>query len=326
MAKEKAKKVRISNSSINTYGSRVLTEGVDFSQFQRNPILLWMHRRGEVDSIVGSVENIRVENDDLVGELVFDGIGETSKMIAEKWEKGTLRMVSANFDIVELSDDPEHILTGQKAFTVTKSKLIEVSVVDIGGNDDALVLLRKDGQSIALSNENNGLTLPLIGGNKTTNKEETIMDLKAIALKLGLPETATEQQILDAIGVAQEKVKDSDTLKTEMEAIKLANITSLVEGAITSRKVGADKKDHFIALGKQIGAESLKLTFESMATQMKPTDIVGGGVQLSNGNVTGGEWKKLSEVPSDKVMELRANDKPTYMKLFKAEYGYECEI
>lgn len=322
MAKEKKNKVRISNSSINTYGSRVLTEGVDFSQFQRNPILLWMHRRGEVDSIVGSVINIAVEGDDLVGELVFDGIGETSKMISEKWEKGTLRMVSANFDIVELSDDPEHVLTGQKAFTVTKSKLVEVSVVDIGGNDDALVLLRKDGQSIALSNEDNGLTLPMLGGNKTTNKLDD-MDFKTIALKLGLPETATEQEILDAISVAQDKAKDSDELKTEVESIRLANITSLVDSAITARKVGADKKEHFITLGKQIGAESLKLTFESMATQMKPTDIVGGGVPLSG---SAGDWKKLSEVPADKLMELRDNDKDTYMRLYKAEYGVDCKI
>lgn len=314
-------KVRISNSSINCYGTRVLTSGVDYSQFERNPILLWMHRRGDVGSIVGTVQNISAEGDDLTGELVFDGIGETAKMVAEKWEKGTLKMVSANFDIIELSEAPEHVLPGQTAHTVTRSKLVEVSVVDIGGNDDAIVMLNKDGESIALSNEENGTKLPLLG--KKLNKKMT--DLKAIALKLGLPEAATEQEILNAISLLLGLKAENETMKTELEGIRLAGITALVDGAIAMRKINADKKEHFIELGKKVGADSLKLTFESMSAQVKPTEITGqGSAQFSAGATW--EWKKLSEVPEDKIEDLRANDKQTYMRLYKAEYGIECEL
>lgn len=57
-----------------------------------------------------------------------------------------------------------------------------------------------------------------------------------------------------------------------------------------------------------------------MTPAQKPLDIIrpasGGSVTL--------EWKKLSDVPTDKIMELRTNDKPTYMKLYKAEYGVDC--
>ncbi len=45
-------------------------------------------------------------------------------------------------------------------------------------------------------------------------------------------------------------------------------------------------------------------------------EVTGGSVTL--------EWKKLSDVPADKIMELRTNDKSTYMKLYKAEYGVDC--
>ena len=111
----------------------------------------------------------------------------------------------------------------------------------------------------------------------------------------------------------------NEQLRQEKEQMQLAGITAAVESAITERRITAEKKDHFIALGKQVGLESLKLTFEAMNPAQKPTDIIrpaGGG--------TASEYKKLSDVPADKMMELRNNDKSTYMKLYKAEYGVDC--
>lgn len=325
----KKNKVRISNSSINCYGSRVITSGIDYSQYERNPILLWMHRRGDVSNVIGTVINLAVEGDDLVGELVFDGIGENSKIAKEKWESGTLKMVSPNLEIIELSDAPEHVIPGQTAFTATRSKLIEISVVDIGGNDDALVMLQYEGKSIALSNEDKGKQLPLLklGGEQTEVETKINLSmelLKKTALKLGLAETATEQEVMSAIEAAQAFEPKVKQLEGEKAAMELANITSMVEGAVMARKIGADKKDHFVELGQKVGAESLKLTFDSMSATMKPTDVTGKEVKL--GAPTAGEYKKLSEVPADKIMELRKDDKETYMKLYKAEYGIECEL
>lgn len=326
---EKKNKVVISNSSINCYGSRVLTSGIDITQYERNSLLLWMHRRGDVGSVVGSVINLAKEGDNVVGELVFDGIGETSKLVKEKWEAGTLKMVSANLEVMELSDEPEYILPGQRAYTVTRSKLIEVSVVDIGGNDDALVMLQREGKSIALSNNDEGEQLPLLtlSGLEAEFKSKINLSmefLKKTALKLGLAETATEQEVLKAIEDAKAYEPKVKVLEDQMAAIELAGITSMVEGAVTARKIGADKKDHFVELGQKVGAESLKLTFDSMSATMKPTDVTGKEVKL--GAPTAGEYKKLGEVPADKIMELRKDDKETYMKLYKAEYGIECDL
>ena len=36
------KRVRISNDSLNSYGTRVLTAGMDVEQYMRNPVLLYM--------------------------------------------------------------------------------------------------------------------------------------------------------------------------------------------------------------------------------------------------------------------------------------------
>ncbi|KAA6331633.1 hypothetical protein EZS27_019783 [termite gut metagenome] len=128
----KSKEVVISNSSLNSHGFRVLTSGIDTVQFKRNPILLWMHSRawrGTTDEVlpIGRIEDLRIEGDNLIGTPVFDEKDEFALKIKQKFENGFLKMVSPGLDPVETSDDPLHILQGQRRATVTKSKLIEVS-------------------------------------------------------------------------------------------------------------------------------------------------------------------------------------------------------
>jgi len=280
-----------------------------------------MHRRGEV---IGQMRDIRVDGDDITGEPWFDEVTDESKLRKQQWDAGSLQMVSANFDIIKLSDNVDDLLPGQCRPTVTESKLVEVSIVDIGGNDDAIVLTH-EGKELKLAAGVDNADLPLLNIESQT-KNELEMDFKAIALKLGLPEAASEQDILNAINVLLGYKTANETLRQEKEQMQLSAITQMVGEAKTAGKFPAEKEAHFIELGKKVGVESLKLTLDSMSAAVKPTDIInqtsgagaGGNMQLS------GDWKKLSDVPGDKLAELRESDKPAYMRLYKAEYGIDC--
>lgn len=313
-----AKEVVITNSKVNSYGSRVITSGIDLTQYTRNPILLWMHNRpfsGRKDEVLplGYVDNIRVEGDDLIGIPFFDKNDEFARQIESKWENGILKMVSAGLDIVELSDDPALSLPGQRRMTITRSKLVEVSIVDIGANDDAIALY-KDGNRLNLSAGDN-CEIPLLTLNKIEDE-----NMKTIALKLGLSETATEAEILAKIGTLLVNAEKSVTLQTEMDTLKLANITSVVDTAVSEKRITEDKKEHFINLGKAVGVASLKDTLSLMEPAVRPLDLINRGGGGGTGVRT--EFKKLSDVPAEEVMELRKN-RAEYTRLFKAEYGFE---
>ena len=178
---------------MNCYGTRVLTSGIDLAQYQRNPVLLYMHERGKV---VGLVKDVKVEGQDVTGELVFDEATDLSRQLKKQWEFGSVKMVSANFQVLEMSDDKQLLAEGQQRPTVTKSKLIEVSVVDIGGNDDAIVLTH-EGKTISLSAGQNAIdgVLPLLDNVSKTPLKNKEMELKDLAIKLGLKETATEAEV-----------------------------------------------------------------------------------------------------------------------------------
>lgn len=191
-----SKRVRISNNSINSYGTRVLTAGMEIEQYSRNPVLLYMHQRG---SVIGYVKDLRVEGDEITGELMFDEATELSQRCKKQYEFGSLKMVSVGIDILEMSEDKGLLLQGQTRPTVTRSKLFEVSLVDIGSNNDAIVL-QKDGQRIELGKDGENY-LPLLS-NKQPDKKN-LMDekelLKQLRELLELPETTEASEILEKV-------------------------------------------------------------------------------------------------------------------------------
>ena len=300
----KTKRVRISNESLNSYGTRVLTAGMNVEQYNRNPVLLYMHERGQV---IGYVKDLKVEGDEVTGELMFDEATELSQRCKKQWEFGSLKMVSAGIDILELSEDPKHLVQGQTSPTISKSKLFEVSLVDIGANDDAIVL-QKDGKRIELGKDG-GVELPLLHSNNNKNQKPKQMDQEKLALQLGLPK--------DADGA------EAETLRQERDTLRAARIETLVNAAIAEKKIGEDKKQQFLDLGKKIGADELKQTFDAMSPQVKLSNIVNGGGAPAGGHA---EYKKLSDVPSDELSKMREQNPAQYKKLYKAEYGIECEI
>lgn len=302
-------RIRITNERLNSYGTRVLTAGMDIEQYQRNPVLLYMHRRGDV---IGMVKDIKVEGDEITGELCFDEATDLSRQAKKQYEFGSLRMVSVGIDIIEMSDEPALLVQGQTSPTITRSKLFEVSLVDIGSNDDAITL-RKDGKILTLAGGGEN-TLPTLN-----KKQVSFMDNKKLALLLGLPETATEAEIQAKLNQMLAEHQELETLRTESEQMRLAAITAAVDSAISERRLTTDKKEQFITLGKKVGIDDLKATLAAMVPAAKVSSVI----SPESGQVS---FKKLSEVPADQIESLRENDKATYRKLYRAEYGIDCEI
>ena len=77
-------------------------------------------------------------------------------------------MASAGIEIIETSDAPEYLLQGQTRRTITRCRLEEVSIVDIGGNNDALQLYDTSGKVLKLSAGEDNDVLPLLALNRKT--------------------------------------------------------------------------------------------------------------------------------------------------------------
>ena len=319
-------RIRITDETLNCYGTWIKTDGVDLVQYQKNPVLLWMHWRGV---IIGYIKDIKVENGEITGEPFFDEVREESKLAKQQWEKGSLRMGSPNLEVIEVSDDPALLKPGQRRPTITKCKLVEYSMVDIGGNDNNIRLTYAN-KELKLAEGEDCPVLPLLKTNvKPNNPKKMNQELQAIALMLGLSAEATLTDVQKQVRTLLELKKENETLgnevktlKEQLDGIQLSGITSMVDEAIKAGKFTADKKNHFVELGKKVGAESLKMTLDTMSVSMKPSTIL-------NKPSAGGapkQYQKLSEVPEAELKLMREEDKEQYKRLYKAEYGFECNI
>lgn len=310
----KGKRVRITNDRLNSYGTRVLTAGMDVEQYKRNPVLLYMHERGNV---IGYVKDLKVDDGEVTGELMFDEASDLSVRCKKQWEFGSLKMVSAGLDILETSEDASLLVQGQTSPTITKSKLFEVSLVDVGANDDAIVL-QKDGRKITLGKDSE-CPLPMLNN----NKKQKQMEQKQCALQLGLPETATEAEIAAKIRELTAAKQENETLRKEKETLTLASIIAVVEKAVGEKRIGAEKKEEFVNLGKEIGQKKLERIISAMSPQIKLSGFVGHG---GTSNDQPSTYKKLSDVPQGELLALRKDQPEEYKRLYKAEYGMECEL
>lgn len=316
------KKVRISDESVNCYGTRIITSGIDLSYYKEtNPVLLFMHDRGKV---VGIVKNLEVKGTELMGEIEFDKASPLSEQLEKQYEFGSMRMVSANFRILETSSNKSLAKEGQTRETVTRCQLFEVSCVDIGGNANALVLSDQEGNTLPLSaKDDKGALLPLLNdtSNNPLNKVNK-MEVKELALAMGLAETATDAEITAKINEMKLAADNATTVQKNLDNL----ILKAVETAISEKRLNAEMKDHFVELGKKVGLESLQLTLNAMQPQGKVTAVVNHTNGRQQRVTSPGQYQKLSEVPGDELLELRDNHRDEYIKLYKAEFGFEPDM
>ena len=315
----------ISDESINSYGFWVRTAGIDLTQFNRNPILLWMHNRpymGREDEIlpIGKVVDLKLENGILSGMPVFDQNDDFAKKIESKWESGILNMGSAGLRVIEESEDPKWIKPDQRRMTVLKSKLREVSIVDIGSNDNALgvALYDEDGTLLTLSAYNEDkCPVKLLSNKKNTN-------MKLIALALGLADTATEVEIE---AKTKELAAENQQLKQEKADRELAESNAkkqeaeqLVEKAVKEGRIDAKAKDQFLKLFAA-DFDAAKLSLESIA---RPANVAAqiesnaGGDASEEARLAKLSWDDLDK--SNQLITLKEKYPVLYTQKFNEKF------
>ena len=215
----------VNTENVNEYGYRILTGGIDISQYMRNPVVLFGHTRAlnnNPEAIIGRVVKLYIEDSKLIADIEFDQNDKYAQKIAKKVEGGFIRMASLYADVIEGSTDEALVLPGQTHETITKCKLVEISIVDIGGNDDALKLSR-NGQPIQLKKIES----------KLNNND---MSLKTIALALALADNATDVQVLQEVNTLKLAKETAETKATKLEK-EIKDIQGVDAETLTNKAV-----------------------------------------------------------------------------------------
>lgn len=307
-------RVRLTSNAINSYGSRILTEGIDIEQYMRNPVLLWMHERGNV---IGRLEDIQKDADGITAEVVFDEVSERSKTAKAQWDAGSLRMVSVGIEVIEVSSASDVVMPGQTRPTITRSKLFEVSVVDVGANDDALRLTH-DGKVLTLAHGAECDILPLIADRSNHNNNDMALREQLIEA-LGLDTAVADSEIVDNVRllVAYEAQTTEDLVA--YEALRRADIERRVDKAISAGSIQAERRADIVEIGMQ-DVDTLDVLLSSLSTPHASAieQIQEGKGQEDKASLSA-EWDTLDRQGA--LFDLRNNDPERFQQLFKAKFN-----
>ena len=278
----------ISDESVNRYGYRILSRGMSTASFEKNPVIFYNH--GTYSLPIGKGKDLQHEVDGTITlDIDFDMEDEQAVAVQKKAERGFLNACSVGIDVLETSTDASLVLTGQTRPTVTRSELLELSICGIPGTRNAL---RLNG----VHTEDIEHILPRI--NHT--KEE--LNMKRVFEQLGLPETATEEDILAQLKphpALSEGEGSKDLLLARLDAID-QKITDLS----ASKKVieETEKTPRLTDLMKGLRTEAVSSKKEEMS------------------------WAQLQALPEQEFEQYRAEQKEAYSKLFSTHYGFEPTV
>ena len=126
--------------------SDIVTQNFDLDGFNSNPVAPWNHDYSQPP--IGKWENVRIEDNQLRGDLVFDPNPDhkLARLVEEQYRTGFLNTVSVGFlpgtttkrNTLD-EDDPRFARSG---FVFDRNVLLEASAVVVPGNSEAVAVSR----------------------------------------------------------------------------------------------------------------------------------------------------------------------------------------
>lgn len=332
----KTYKFTVHDDSVNTYGFRMLTDGANLSEFEKNPVVLYNHNDWETP--IGRADRVYKENGTIVAEIVFDTADPKAAEIAGKVERGFLRMASVGaWPPEESTDDTLMKLDGQTGPTITRWTLREISICPIGANHNALAMYdRTTGKRIDLSDRDTVIRLTdnLKKANINPKKKN---NMSVITQMLHLSDSASEQAIAEEVrklialrdkGQTEAARLESDirNLKSKLETFekkereaRKAQAVALVDAAVKDGRIDAS--------GREAWLEDMERDFDNASVRLSSIarrQAVAGQIvtEGKTGAVTLRDMTFQDILKADRLKELK-QDKELYRQKFREAYGHE---
>jgi HK97 family phage prohead protease len=307
----------------------VLTSGISLEFFKKNPVMLLNHDKNK---IMGKWENIRIEGTQLLADAVFDEKDAEAIKMYEKVEQGMLNCVSIGFELVE-------VVYGAEGFednpVVVKCTLKEASLTPVPANESALRVYDKDGQVLS---SDQLLTILSKNQNPISMKKLSFFVAALQVAGVNLSNDASEDDVLKAVQKLSKEHAELSNDKTELEtknteltgklktitdaskAAETKKIETLVDDAITAKKLTADKREQFIKLATA-DFDTTKSILEGMKGHTSLSSVIEtGGKGEGASKFADWDYKRLHRENPTELARIKAEEPERYKELYNAAY------
>ena len=275
----------VSDESRNTHGFVILTNGIDFSDFAKNPIMYYMHER--YGGVIGRWENIRIEGEQLLMDAVLDDSTALGKQVKAQVEKGFLRCASIGIEKPEYRD-----INGVQ--TCVKCHLREVSIVDIPANRNAVKLFNPQGCEVftladCVEKSADPLRRTIIaalGLSDRSNDAEILSALEPRLNELKVPENEVSRAVRlgliedcdkdEYMAMACADIKAFNTVIERKELRAKANFEAVFLQACRSGRVDASSREVFAEVVEHCGYALCERLLSALPKRINVADLISG--------------------------------------------------
>lgn len=316
--KKADKKYILSDSTVNCYGFRLLTDGYQIEEYARNPIGYYMHQRE--GGVLVRWEDLCADGDIITGYPVINLSNERGEQTVEEIESGFLNAASMGHIVVlEWSMEPSLMLPGQTGPTITKWYNKECSLVDVPGNSNAVAALYDAGNiPITLADLASSRNTKPVSG--TISGIEGGTGLSAASIEaLQILGAATSTDINVAIAALANKAAVAEAnLATLRQTNANREVDTLLEKALDDRKITMQLK---ATLARDYVGKPAELTelLEGLPRYVGIVELL-----HSDSNNIESKWTWADYEQNDptgiKLASLRARDVGRYKELYEQRF------
>jgi hypothetical protein len=313
----------LSDSTVNVYGFRLLTDGYEIGEYEKNPIGYYMHDRD--GGVVLKWTDLHIDGDRVCGRPSVNMSNPRGQQTLDEIQNGFLNAASVGHIVVlEWSDDPALRLPGQSGPTVTRWYNRECSIVDIPGNVNAIALFDKDDNPINLSDFTNGHRI----------MKQTFLSTTALA-SLQLSADADPSLVETTIQNLVVKANKVDQLHQENTQLKADKDKAVGEFQQLKASASAEKVDGMLAQAVKDGkvtqevATKLRAKYEGNPEDLQDllaaipiyTPLVNSLKDDQVPEEWKGTWDDLHR--ANKLEDLKAKNPDVFKIKYKEKYGKE---
>lgn len=210
-----------STNSLDRHGEIVDNNGWEMRAYKKNPVILWAHDHSE--PAIGVSKKTWVEGVGKKAKLmiqpIFHDVTEKARAVKALVEMGVINSLSVGFKPLESPD----------GVTFTKNELLEVSIVNVPANADAMMLAYKGLKAGGFQDEvieEVGIQVGVI--DKVVELAETVDRLETMvkALRVNPSKKQTEQRLsmLKVVAKASDRLLESDKKRTPVNQKQLIKV------------------------------------------------------------------------------------------------------
>lgn len=227
-----------STNSVDRHGEVVDNNGWDLKAYKKNPVILWGHDHNE--PAIGVAKKVWVDGAGSKAKLmiqpVLHDVTEKARAVKALVDMGVVKTLSVGFKPLESPD----------GVTFTKNELLEVSMVNVPANADAMMMAYKGLKDAGFEEK----TIEAVGVKMDQAQMKATLQQMSEAIKTAAGHVETMQNMMAGKQVIDSQVKQSET-KVEKAKVPKATEPKAVRNRLSMLKVIARASDIILEAEKK---------------------------------------------------------------------------